>query len=57
MPDPIPAQLDAPSVPLLLCEKCRHTFPEDQFTTEIDGLESVCKRCLVVMGYRLKAGL
>jgi len=37
-----------------LCEKCRHLFPLDQYTDEIPGLECVCRRCLGVMGYRLK---
>jgi len=37
-----------------LCEKCRHTFPEEQFVADLKGLECVCRRCLQVMGYRLK---
>lgn len=51
-PDTPPAAVDQAQ---RLCEKCRHLFPLDQYTDEISGLECVCRRCLGVMGYRLKA--
>jgi hypothetical protein len=55
-----PGMTDSPAVPETsvqaqrLCEKCRHEFPLEQYTDEIPGLECVCRRCLGVMGYRLK---
>ena len=44
----------APEVPKKLCEKCRSLIPEDQFNHGVAGQECVCRRCLVVMGYRVK---
>jgi hypothetical protein len=40
-------------VPKQVCEKCRNSFPLDQFTKAIPGQECVCTRCLKVMGYQV----
>ena len=56
MADSIPAPLDTQAPAQRLCEKCRHSFPLDQFVPYLTGLECVCRRCLQVMGYRLKGG-
>ena len=54
MPDPtnITAPKDTQE-PVQVCDKCRGRFVLDHFNHGIYGQDSVCKRCLVVMGYRL----
>ena len=42
-----------PEVPKKICEKCRNSFPMEQFNHAIQGQECVCKRCLGVMGYKV----
>ena len=51
-PASTPAQ--APEAPRRLCEKCRNLFPEDHFQHGVAGQECVCRRCLAVMGYKVK---
>ncbi len=51
---PASAPNQAPEVPKKLCEKCRSLFPEDQFNHGVAGQGCVCRRCLVVMGYKVK---
>ena len=48
------APAEKADVPKKLCEKCRIQYPEDQFAHAVAGQECVCRRCLAVMGYRVK---
>ena len=41
-------------VPKKICEKCRNLFPLDHFDHHVAGQECVCRRCLAVMGYKVK---
>lgn len=50
-PNPEAPKQEAPT---MICEKCRNTFPLDQFDHHVAGQECVCRRCLAVMGYRVK---
>jgi hypothetical protein len=56
MAEAVPASTPAEKAegPKKLCEKCRNQFPEDQFDHGVAGQECVCRRCLAVMGYRVK---
>ena len=56
MPESTTTPAAATEVPQKLCEKCRHTFPPEQFVAELAGMECVCRRCLNVMGYGVKDG-
>jgi hypothetical protein len=49
----IPPEAPKLEVPKKTCEKCRNTFPVDQFTEAVQGQECVCIRCLRVMGYQV----
>lgn len=51
---PATAPVEKAEVPKKLCEKCRNQFPVDQFEHGVAGQECVCRRCLAVMGYRVK---
>jgi hypothetical protein len=51
---PASAPAQDQDVPKKLCEKCRNLFPEDQFSHGVPGQECVCRRCLAVMGYKVK---
>lgn len=37
-----------------VCEKCRNEYTLDHFDHGVLGQECVCRRCLAVMGYRVK---
>jgi hypothetical protein len=41
-------------VPKQVCEKCRNAFPLDHFNHQVPGQECVCRRCLAVMGYKVR---
>ncbi len=54
MPDPI--HLYAPkdtTEPTQVCEKCRSKYVLSHFNHGVEGQESVCRRCLQVMGYEV----
>ena len=40
--------------PKQVCEKCRILYPLDQFAHGVEGQGCVCRRCLIVMGYKVK---
>jgi hypothetical protein len=56
MAEATPANVPAEpaDVPKKLCEKCRIQYPLDHFDHGVAGQECVCRRCLAVMGYRVK---
>lgn len=56
MAEAIPASTPQPTeeVPKQVCQKCRNSYPLDQFDPRVAGQECVCKRCLAVMGYRVQ---
>jgi len=37
-----------------VCEKCRGEYAPEAFQHGVAGQECVCRRCLIVMGYRVK---
>lgn len=41
------------ALPVRICEKCRRTLPSADFQHGVGGQETVCHRCLVVMGYQV----
>lgn len=43
----------APEAPKQTCEKCRQDYTADHFAHGIQAQACVCRRCLVVMGYRI----
>jgi len=45
---------DLSSAPKQICEKCRNEFTLDQFEHGIQDQSCVCRRCLRVMGYKVK---
>ncbi len=54
-PASAPAQgQEKQEIPKQVCEKCRNSFPLDQFAHGVQGQECVCRRCLAVMGYKVK---
>lgn len=43
----------APPVEKRICEKCRQSYPLDNFAHGIANQACVCTRCLRVMGYKV----
>lgn len=37
-----------------VCEKCRNEYALEHFDHGVQGQECVCRRCLAVMGYKVK---
>jgi hypothetical protein len=56
MPEATPASTPpgTSEIPKKLCEKCRILYSQDQFDHGVAGQECICRRCLAVMGYRVK---
>jgi len=54
MAEATPASAPVQDVPKQVCEKCRNTYPLEQFAHGVQGQECVCRRCLAVMGYKVK---
>lgn len=40
--------------PKQICEKCRNEYALGQFEHGVEGQGAVCRRCLAVMGYKVK---
>ncbi len=40
--------------PKQICEKCRNEYTLEAFQHGITDQACVCKRCLIVMGYKVK---
>lgn len=54
MAEAITPATDTASEPKQVCEKCRNEFTLDHFRHGIEDQACVCRRCLNVMGYRVK---
>jgi hypothetical protein len=54
MPESTPLAADSASLVKRVCEKCRNEYTLDHFQHGIQEQDCVCKRCLRVMGYRVK---
>lgn len=55
MAEAVPATpaADKQEVPKQVCQKCRNEYPLEAFNHAVEGQESVCRRCLAVMGYKV----
>lgn len=55
MTEPVvaPAAAPAPPVEKRICEKCRQSYPLDNFAHGVANQACVCTRCLRVMGYKV----
>jgi hypothetical protein len=51
---PANASSEQPEAPKRVCEKCRGEYAPEAFQHGVAGQECVCRRCLIVMGYRVK---
>lgn len=54
MPESTPIAAGTPEVAKQVCEKCRNEYTLDHFKHGVQGQECVCRRCLDVMGYKVK---
>jgi len=54
MYEPILPSAESASEPKRVCEKCRNEYTLDHFQHGVEGQDCVCRRCLSVMGYRIK---
>ena len=50
---PASTPVEKQEVPKQVCEKCRNSLPLDHFAHGVEVQECVCRRCLIVMGYRV----
>lgn len=54
MSESTPAVAENAQVAKQVCEKCRNEYALDHFDHGVQGQECVCRRCLAVMGYKVK---
>lgn len=54
MPEATPLNAETASESKRVCEKCRNEYTLDHFQHDVQDQDCVCKRCLRVMGYKVK---